>query len=486
MQPTPAPVPPPRFPQMAELLGPRFTESAFERSFYRRDLAVVPEYLGRLLGQTMPDAVARPQSAEEVAGLVRMAAAERLPVVPRAAATTTYWNSVPVRGGLVLDLTGMRSIAAVDAAIPAVTVGPGVRWEELEAALQREGFATLSYPTSAPSATVGGWFSMEGFGIGSLAHGSLAGQVVRVQVVLADGRIVDTARGEGFTVEQFAGAEGTLGVVTEITLRVRPRPQRVAHFLVACRGLAAVQGLVSDLVGSEPRPFYMHLATASYHAQMAAAGFPAAHAGHTVAMTFQGSDEVARAGPQVAEVTARYGGQVLDEALAAAEWDERFMALRLKRAGPTVLGAEVWLPVKQIAAYEAEAAAMAAGQRIRLATYGTIVALGWATIMSLYPCDESRPVAYLLALSLTRQLFNIAFRHGGRPYGMGLWNTPYLGQSAPAAQRAWLRRRKAELDPLNLMNPGKRYAPPWLLNPAIFAPGMATLALLRRAVGGLL
>jgi FAD/FMN-containing dehydrogenase len=474
-----------RFPQMAELLGSRFTESAFERSFYRRDLAVVPAYLGRLLGQTLPDAVARPESVDEVAGLVRMAVAEHLPVVPRAAATTTYWNSVPVRGGLVLDLTGMSAISEVDVVTPAVTVGPGVRWMELERALEGRGYATLAYPTSAPSATVGGWLSMEGYGIGSLAHGPVAQHVLRVQAVLPDGQVVDTSSDQGFNPALFAGAEGTLGVITEITLRVRPRPEREAHFLLACPDLAAVQGVIATLSGGQPRPFYMHFATASYQAQMAAAGFAPPHPGHTLAVSYQGTaGEIEAALLLVAATVAKWGGQCLDESLAAKEWDERFMALRLKRAGPSVLGAEAWLPAGRIAAYEAGVARMAMSQRISVATYGTIVAPGWATVMSLYPCDETRPVDYLLALSLTRQLYQIAFRHGGRPYGVGLWNTSYLRRTSSPGELAELRQRKAGLDPSNLMNPGKRYAPPLLLHPAIFAPGMATLALLRRVAGG--
>jgi glycolate oxidase len=473
------------FRQMAELLGPRFTDSVFERSFYRRDLAVVPPYLSRLLGRTLPDAVARPGTAEEVAGLVRMAAAERLPIVPRAAATTTYWNSVPTRGGLLLDLTGMQAIARVDESALSVTVGPGVRWEELERRLADRGYATLSYPTSAPSATVGGWLSMEGYGIGSLANGGLADQVLRLQAVLPDGRIVDTATDEGFTPALFAGAEGTLGVITEITLRVRTLPDRTAHFLLACPHLAAAQGLIAALAAAPPRPFYMHFAAASYGAQMAAAGFAPAHSGHVLAITCQGTAwEAAAAEPLVAAAADRWGAQRVDEAQAAAEWDERFMALRLKRAGPTVLGAEAWLPVERIAAYEADAAHMAAAQRIDLATYGTVVAPGWVTVMSLYPCDETRTVDYLLALSLTQQLYAIAFHHGGRPYGIGLWNTPYLSRASSAARLAAWRRRKAELDPAGLMNPGKRYRPPLVLNPVVFSPGMSALALVRRVVGG--
>ena len=105
----------------------------------------------------------------------------------RAAATTAYWNAVPMRGGLVLDLNGMRGLVSLDEATLDATVLPGTRWEELDRVLRRRGVTLLSYPTSAPAATVGGWISMEGHGIGSLKHGGVAEQVTGLEVVLADG-----------------------------------------------------------------------------------------------------------------------------------------------------------------------------------------------------------------------------------------------------------------------------------------------------------
>ena len=102
-----------------------------------------------------------------------------------------------------------------------------------------------------------------------------------------------------------------------------------------------------------------------------------------LALTFQGStQDIAAAGPPWSLPPA-WGGELLDRDLAAAEWQERFQALRLKRAGPTVLGAESWLPLEHLAGYERDVAALAAAQRLPVATYGTVVRPGWATVMSL-------------------------------------------------------------------------------------------------------
>jgi len=236
---------PPAHPELAELLGNRYTESAFERSFYRRDLAVVPPFLAALVGETLPAAVARSRTAEEVSAIVRYAAERRLPLTPRAAATTAYWNAVPMRGGLVLDLNGMRGLVSLDEAALTATVLPGTRWEELDRALLRRGYTLLSYPTSAPAATVGGWISMEGHGIGSLKHGGVADQVTRLEIVLADGAITDVPG--TWPVTHFAGSEGTLGIITRVDLAVRPQPAATGHHLLVFRDMAALQGAAAAL-----------------------------------------------------------------------------------------------------------------------------------------------------------------------------------------------------------------------------------------------
>jgi glycolate oxidase len=141
-----------------------------------------------------------------------------------------------------------------------------------------------------------------------------------------------------------------------------------------------------------------------------------------------------------------------------------------------VLGAEAWLPVARLADYAADVAKLSARHRLPIATYGTIVTPSQATVMSLYGCDAARPLPYLLALSLTKKLYDIAFRHGGRPYGIGVWNTPYLAHALSADDLATRRAEKRSLDPLNILNPGKVYAPPRLLWPPAFRLGMEALA----------
>jgi glycolate oxidase len=95
--------------------------------------------------------------------------------------------------------------------------------------------------------------------------------------------------------------------------------------------------------------------------------------------------------------------------------------------------------------------------------------------MSLYPTDERRTAPYLAAIGFTKTLYDLGARLGGRPYGVGLWNAAYLGRLFSRQQLAELRARKARLDPLGLMNPGKLYTASFPLWPAVFGPGAAVL-----------
>ena len=140
------------------------------------------------------------------------------------------------------------------------------------------------------------------------------------------------------------------------------------------------------------------------------------------------------------------------------------------------------MSLDQLTGYEAGVAALGARQGLLMATCGTVVAPGLATVMSLSPCDETRILPYVLALSLTKKLTDIAFRHGGRPYGCGVWNTPYLSRAELAERHG----HKARMDPTNLLNPGKAQRPPLLLWPPTFKMGMDVLAGLRGAGKGAL
>ncbi len=462
----------------------RVTDDAVERELYSRDLAPVPAIITRPFFRTVPEAVVRPGSAEQVAEVMRRAARARLPVTPRAAASTSYYNAVPVRGGVVLDVNDLRGVVDLDPPRQIVRTLPATTWSELDDALRLRGFAARSYPSSAVSATVGGWVSTQGHGIGSLRYGSLGEQLVSLQVVLPDGELRLVGRDTDPPLDWFVAAEGTLGVITEVELAVRPAPAVESHHLLAFDDLNSLGQSVLSLARSEPRPYTVLFADAGYLRLLVRAGFRSpldpSRPSHLLLASFQGErGEVERG----RGVVARLPGREQPPELALEEWGLRLYHLRAKRAGPSLLAAEQWMPLPALGGYLEAAADLARRHRLSIGSYGVTVGPDRALLMSIYPADERDAVTYLAAMGLTKRLYDLGARHGGRPYGVGLWNSPYLPRLFTRSQLAELRWRKARLDPSGIMNPGKLYRSPFPLWPALFGPAAWLLAAAHVALG---
>lgn len=216
---------------------------------------------------------------------------------------------------------------------------------------------------------------------------------------------------------------------------------------------------------------------------MRLAGFTPPADQPVLVVRYEGEQDAVSAGCQTLEVVQqRWRARRLPLEQAEQEWDERLYNLRVKRMGPTLLGAESWLPLENLCDYAREVAQLSQRQKTGLATYANIVTPTQAAVMTVYPSNERHTLRYILDLSLTNRLYRIAFRHSGRPYGIGFWNTPYLPWSGEKAIRQERLRRKKQLDANHIMNPGKVYAPPIIFSPAIFNLAMGSLATLRAAL----
>ena len=174
-------------------------------------------------------AVCRPTSTDQVSRLLAYCDEHRIPVTTAGGRSGVCGASIPLHGGVVLDTTAMRGITAIDDTSLTVTVLPGTFGPDLERELATHSLTVGHYPQSFDLATVGGWVACRGAGQYSTRYGKIEDMVVGLEVVLADGRVIRTggapraAAGPDLN-QLFVGSEGTLGVVTEITLRCHPAP----------------------------------------------------------------------------------------------------------------------------------------------------------------------------------------------------------------------------------------------------------------------
>jgi glycolate oxidase len=180
------------------------------------------------------DVVARPRTTEEVAAVLRLANQVPFVVVPRGAGTGRVGGAVPERGGVVLDLTGMDRILEIDRAEQVARVEPGVKLGALQDAVDAAGLFFPPDPASARDCVVGGAVATSAGGLTGVKYGTMKHYVLGLTVVLPTGDVIRTgARTRkcvtGYDVTSlFVGSEGTLGVFTEITLRLVPKPESAA------------------------------------------------------------------------------------------------------------------------------------------------------------------------------------------------------------------------------------------------------------------
>ncbi len=218
--------------RLVNTLGPeRVARSEFERMVYSHDFASLPK-IALLQWKLYPDFVALPQTTEEVAALVKLSDESLLQITPRGGGTGWYGGSVPNRGGVLIDMRKMNHIVAFDPDGRTVTVEAGATWKDLEDFVESKGFALPIVPVNAIGSTVGGAINSGSTGFGAPRGGNLRDAIARLQVVLPDGSLLKTASEadvDGHLANLtplFFGAEGTLGIITEATIRVVPKIAR--------------------------------------------------------------------------------------------------------------------------------------------------------------------------------------------------------------------------------------------------------------------
>ncbi|MCK4970047.1 MAG: FAD-dependent oxidoreductase, partial [Thermoplasmata archaeon] len=156
---------------LVDIFGERVTFEQNELVLYTSDVGILPDVLGigviDLLIDRMPMAVVRPKNTEEVIALLKYANREKIPIVPRGAATGGVGGAVPAKGGIVINFNSFNKVVEIDKEAMTVTVEPGIIWTDLEEALRLEGLMNRTIPSSAPSSTVAGWIASGGIGYGA-------------------------------------------------------------------------------------------------------------------------------------------------------------------------------------------------------------------------------------------------------------------------------------------------------------------------------
>ncbi len=416
-----------------------------------------------------PEAAVIATTTQQVAAIMEMADRERIPVTPRGAGTSVSGLTVPVKGGIVLDLARMNRIIRISPEDRLAVVQPGVVYNDLDRALKPLGFVFPPDPASGKVSTLGGNVATNAGGVKGAKYGTTRNYVLSLEVVLAGGEVLRTGSNtlkcvSGLDLTRlFVGSEGVLGVITEITLRIDPRPQAASTALATFDNLADAGRAVSGIMKSGAIPSVLEVIDLNCIRainQNTDLGLPEVKAillvetdGATREETISQMNKIM----QVFEANRASSIRMArDEGEAEALWAARKSAYAvIARLNNTIISEDTTVPISKVADMLEVIADISDRYGIVLPTVGHVADGNLHPHFS-YDCtnpDESRRVE-----AARVELYRRAVALGGTltgEHGIGLGKAPFMGLEHSDVAMKVMRKIKQVLDPNNILNPGK-------------------------------
>jgi glycolate oxidase len=415
-----------------------------------------------------PLAVCFPRTTNEVVEIVRLAGQHRVPLVPRGAGTGLSGGAIAVEGGLTVTFTQMDSIVEIDPANLSATVQPGVINADLGRAAAEHGLFYPPDPASFEMCTIGGNLAENSGGLRCVKYGVTRDWVLGLEVVLADASVIRTGGKNikdvvGYDLAGlFVGSEGTLGLITEATLRLLPEPAAKLTMLAFFPSVPAAGRAVAGITAAGVVPVTLELMDAFTIAavdDMHQLGLDRGAAAMLMIESDAGGAAAERELSASEAACLEAGATSIVRAADAQEADWLRQARRaahgaLERAGVARMD-DVGVPCSRIPEMLAEIERIARAHALRVGVFGHA---GDGNLHPTYIVERDDPGAEAQIDAVRDEIYRAALALGGTvsgEHGTGVAKRRYLElQRGPAAVTV-MRRIKQALDPHNLLNPGK-------------------------------
>ena len=413
-----------------------------------------------------PDAVCFPRSTEEVVEIVRVCADHRLPLIPFGAGTSIEGQLIADRGGISVDLSGMNRILQVNAEDLDATVEAGVTRKQLNEHLRSSG---VFFPIDpGADASLGGMSATRASGTNAVRYGTMRENVVALSVVLPDGRVIRTSRrarksSAGYDLTRLlVGSEGTLGVITEVTVRLYGRPEAISSAVVAFPDLkSAIDAVIVTIQSGIPVARIelldaLLMDAVNRYSSLDYAVQP------TLFMEFHGSESsVDEQTKDFRAIATEYGGSAFRRATKPEErtrlWKARhdaFYAALALRPGCKGWATDVCVPLSRLAECILETQKEIDESFLLAPLVGHV---GDGNFHLVFLVDPEKPEEIREAQRLNDRLVERALAMDGTctgEHGIGIGKKKYLAAEHGGAVET-MRAIKHAIDPLNIMNPGK-------------------------------
>jgi glycolate oxidase len=409
------------------------------------------------------------ETPEQVSEILKLADTERIPVIPRGAGTGLSGMSVPIKGGIVLDLNHMNKILKISIEDRLAVVQPGVVYDDLERALVPHGFFFPPDPASGKVCTLGGNVATNAGGLKGAKYGTTRDYVLGLQVVLTDGRIMRTGSKTMKSVSGYdmtrllVGSEGTLGVITEITLKISPRPTATSTALATFGNLEDAGRALSETMYSGIIPSALEILgrkTILAINQNTDLGLPEVDAIILVETDGYTEEETEYQMNKVIKVFKKNNADDIKQAKAKEEakklWTARKSAYAvLARIKTHFVLEDITVPMSRIAEMLKGVEAIAERHNIQIATYGHA---GDGNLHPQILYDGYDPEQVKSMEAATAELFKLSIDLGGTltgEHGIGLSKASFMTLEHDPVAMDMMRSIKKTFDPNNILNPGK-------------------------------
>jgi glycolate oxidase len=434
----------------------------------KEDLATYA-YDGTSTWSHMPDVVVLPTNTEHVSGVLRLANENRIPVTPRGAGTNVSGGSVPIQGGIVLCTTRMNRILEINKGNLIATVEPGVVLQDFNLALVKEGLFYPPDPQSFLGCTMGGTVAENAGGPYGVKYGVTKQYLTGLEVVLSSGEVVKlggiTAKNRtGYELTMlFTGSEGTLGVITKITVRLLPLPLAQKSMLAVFDDMVAAGEAVSNILANRIVPAKIEFLDNWFLRrieELNPMGLPT-EAGAIVLLQSDGNPAAVEAeSEQILDICRKSGAK---EARMAKDDAEALKLWRARSAGfaaifssaPTIVAEDVTVPRDKIAPFMNRLHEIGKKYDVPVRVIGHA---GDGNIHPSIPTDIKNKNHFEKATMAMDEIFEAALSFGGvlsGEHGIGLEKKRFLKKAMDPVAIEIMKKIKTILDPNHILNPGK-------------------------------
>jgi len=416
-----------------------------------------------------PDVVVWPQNAQEISAILKHANEKRIPVTPWSGGSSLEGNPIPVQGGILLALYRLNQVIEVREADLQVVVQPGIIYDELNKKLARYGLFFPPQPGSSDVATIGGMVANNSSGMHAVKYGATKDYVLQLEVVMPTGEILRMGRpvlksSSGYDLcRLIVGSEGTLGVVTEITLRLRIRPEVMAAVAVFPSMEAAAEAIYA-INRYGPRPAALELMDPTIARIVNQWTGSTLDEAPTLVMEFHGLPAGIQQEVELIEETCRDAGCIsFEKGLTPPErerlWHARKQAheaVKQLNVGSRVEIGDIVVPISRYTEAVTQAYSLAEELSVRIATFGHAGDGNLHVEMLSAKGDaHEQEQAHVFNQRLIEWVLSVGGTCTGE-HGVGIGKRQFMAAEHGDSLDV-MRKIKRMLDPNGIMNPGKMF-----------------------------